>query len=666
MKSKKDLLNLSPLTISLIYLVVASLWILLTDRLVEFLLKDPNKITLIQTYKGWFYVVMTSLGLFYLISKHDEIKDSLSKKQEKDQELRTKLLKKIPVMITMYDPKLEKIQVNHEFTKVTGYNNIDANTIDLMKACYPDDEYREKVLQFMGKPDNGWKEVLLTTKSGNQIYNSWTNLLLADDTQVGIGINLTEIRQSEEVVRKSKNLLRSIFEGLDESVILVDLDSRTIKDCNEATEKILGYSKKELIGQDTRIIHIDEEHFHRFNEIGVPRLMKDGVYQTEFRLKKKTGEIIETDHTVTMVRDEEGNDEIVVSVVRDVTSRKQSEKNLKDSEERYRHIFQNNPQPMWVFDLRTLEFLEVNEAAINEYGYSRAEFLSMKISDIRSDTENHKLSSDLNNLDIKSDTETEWVHLKKNREEKIVNVYGTEMEFENRPARLILINDITEKKKNKELLIKSAIDGEDKERKRIAQELHDGIGQYLSAVNLNMESIKKEIENLTDRKQDRFLNTLSIIKKAMKETRALAYTLMPVELDEYGLVLAIKSLAREMEGASDVKIKTSISNMDSILNKNIKSNFYRIIQEAFNNAIKHGKATFIELSLKHENEFIYCQIKDNGKGMNTNKLKEATGLGIKSIKARTETMSGVFDIESKPGEGLEITIKVPVKQMSRI
>jgi signal transduction histidine kinase len=239
------------------------------------------------------------------------------------------------------------------------------------------------------------------------------------------------------------------------------------------------------------------------------------------------------------------------------------------------------------------------------------------------------------------------------------------MDFENRPARLILINDITEKKKNKELLIQSAIDGEDKERKRIAQELHDGIGQYLSAVNLNMESIKKEIEKLTDRKQDRFLNTLSIIKKAMKETRALAYTLMPVELEEYGLILAIKSLAREMEGTSDVKIKTSISKMDSILNKNIKSNFYRIIQEAFNNAIKHGKATFIELSLKHENEFIYCRIKDNGKGMNTDKLKEATGLGIKSIKARTETMSGVLNIESNPGKGLEITIKVPVKQTSR-
>jgi two-component system sensor histidine kinase DegS len=180
-----------------------------------------------------------------------------------------------------------------------------------------------------------------------------------------------------------------------------------------------------------------------------------------------------------------------------------------------------------------------------------------------------------------------------------------------------------------------------------------------------MESIKKKIHSLTDKRKDRFLNTLSIIKKTMKETRTLAYTLMPLDLEEYGLILAVKSLSSELQASSDIKIKTSISDIEDVLDTNMKSNFYRIIQEAFNNAVKHGKANLIELTLKHKNEFVYCIIKDNGKGMNISKLKETMGLGMKSIRARTETMSGVLNIKSNPGKGLEIIIKVPVKQTSR-
>ncbi|MEQ9308914.1 MAG: PAS domain S-box protein [Balneolaceae bacterium] len=790
MKPELNILSLSPVKIALIYLFVAATWIFTTDLIVESLFSDPNIITTIQTYKGWFYVTITALGLYYLIKIHDKKTSRIQEMQLRSLELRTKLFERIPVMITYYDPDLKKIQVNKAFTNITGYTNYDAEHSDLVKLCYPDEDYSNEVSAFMNNPDSGWKEIRMITKTGDEIYTSWTNLRLTDETQVGVGINLTEIRESEEAFSESQKLLSKTFDSLDEAVLLIEPGTRRILNCNQATSEVLGYSKDELVGEATSKLHLNEEHFFRFDEMGKSELSKKGVFNTEFQMKKKSGEIIDTDHTVTIVKDVDGNEFVVVSVIRNVTERKKAERELKErnqfieaifenipigiavnkidteetilandefskiygwpkeqllnvrtffeyvfkdpdirnerlarfknvilsgdpnkmvwekipidtekgeikyitakniplpnqnqmistvmdvtdnvlaekelvkSEKKYRHIFQNNPQPMWIFDLESLKFLEINEAAIKVYGYSREDFLSMKISEIRPERELSKLMDALEIENRMSDSEKEWVHKKKDGSEIIVNVYGSGIYYENRNARLILINDITEKKKNKELLIESAIKGEDKERKRIAQELHDGIAQYLSAANLNLESIKKEVVNLSETKRERFKTTLSLIKKAMSDTRTLAYTLMPAELEEYGLVIAIKSLAQEIEKSANVKIQTSILIDENLLDGQMKNNFYRIIQEAINNAVKHGNADYIQISLSTKERLIICTIKDNGVGTDSATINKSSGLGIKSMDARTETMSGKMSIKSEVEKGVEISIKVPLK-----
>ncbi len=664
MKLKDKIFQLTPLSIACLYLVVAFLWIFFTDQLVEYFFTDPHLISLIQTTKGWFYVIMTTLGLYYLIRKHVELNQRIEEDRLITLELQEKLFDRIPVMITIYDPDLREIRVNRAFTEITGYTNEDIATIDLMEACYPDKKYREEIAEFMAKPGSGWKEVELTTKSGEVIYNSWTNILLTDDTQVGIGINLTEIRRQEEEVRKSRQLLKDIFESLEESVLLIDPEERVILDCNEATVQMTGYSKSELIGKSTRLLHTDQNHFEQFHELGSDALEEKGVFETEFRLKTKSGTIIDTDHTVTLVRDNEGV-QVVVSVVRDITDKIKTEKALRESEERYRHIFENNPEPMWIFELETHEFLEVNEAAIRKYGYSREEFLNMTINDIRPPSERSKLNNILQKKEDMSDPETEWIHQKKNGELMVVNVYGTGMMYEGRKARLILVNDITEKKKSKELMIQAAIEGEDRERRRIAQELHDGIGQYLSAVNLNLESLKKEIESFPPQKADRFKTSLSLVKKAMKDTRVLAYTLMPAELEDFGLVAALRSLANEIQGSYDMKVETSFELKEEQISSQIKRNLYRIIQESVNNAMKHGKAEVIRISLKMNGNVVRCSITDDGLGMHPDDLSQTKGLGLKSIKARVESMSGSLSIESEPGKGVRTEVHVPVQKEQR-
>lgn len=135
------------------------------------------------------------------------------------------------------------------------------------------------------------------------------------------------------------------------------------------------------------------------------------------------------------------------------TERRKAEKALKESEEKYRYIFMHNPQPMWIYDLETLAFLEVNEASVNHYGYSRAEFMQMTIKDIRPAEDIPMLKENIKNDPSSYNPSGGWRHQKKNGELIYVEISAHSVNYEGRRARHILINDITKRKQAEEKLI---------------------------------------------------------------------------------------------------------------------------------------------------------------------------------------------------------------------
>lgn len=376
MANQENDISLSALKIALIYLVVAALWIAFTDQLLDALITDPEYLSIAQTYKGWIYVALTSLGLFYLIKKHDrqvtekdEKIDELSQKFQLEKELSDILFERIPVLINIYDPDLEEFRINKEFEKVTGRTNKEVRNINFMEACFPDLELRKEVAAFMEQPGIGWKEFPLTTKSGEQLPTSWTNIRLTDDTSVGIGIDMTEIKASQAKLRESRELLRRTFESLEESIILVDPDTRTITDCNKGTEKIFGYSQEELIGESTRKLHVSDTTFEKFDQMGAQSLDDNGIFKTEFVMQKKDGSTFYSGHTVTFVYDEEGEVDKVVSVVRDISKQKQYQKRLEERNKFIETTLENLPIGVSVNTIDDGETTFINEMFTEIYGW---------------------------------------------------------------------------------------------------------------------------------------------------------------------------------------------------------------------------------------------------------------------------------------------------------
>lgn len=351
---------------------------------------------------------------------------------------------------------------------------------------------------------------------------------------------------------------------------------------------------------------------------------------------------------------------LMISTVIDVTEQKNLEQKLRKSEEKYRYIFENNPEPMWIYDPDTLEFVEVNQAAVDHYGYSEEEFMDMTLLDIRPDEEAEALKKSVQQNKGKASYSEEWIHLTKDRKRIDVELSASDVKYKkDKTYRLVLINDITEQKRMQEKIIQSVIEGEDRERERIAHELHDGLGQYLVAASMNLQSAKADIEQLSDKRKNQLETGISLLKSALSETRSIAYNLMPKAISDYGLIAALENLINDFRKSSDINFRFT-HNCDQLqLNNQAEINIYRIFQEIVTNAVRHAECTTIDMALHLTNDTLTIQVEDDGVGAQLDEQDEEAGLGLRSIKTRVSSLRGSLNIDSEPGKGMETTVKIP-------
>jgi signal transduction histidine kinase len=226
---------------------------------------------------------------------------------------------------------------------------------------------------------------------------------------------------------------------------------------------------------------------------------------------------------------------------------------------------------------------------------------------------------------------------------------------------LAAFSDITALKDAEKRVLKSIIEGEDNERKRVSIEIHDSLGQNLTAASLNFDSLKQSIQKLKEKDINKFNTGLEFLKSAIEESRNIAHNLMPKAIDDFGLIPSLNSLFNYIEKTTGINVKFYENLRDGRLNRQIELNLYRITQEAMNNLIKHSKASEVDIQLVlHKQEIIYT-FEDNGVGFDkTSSEITGRGMGLKSIYNRVVTMSGTFDLDSSPGRGTSITIEIPI------
>lgn len=210
-----------------------------------------------------------------------------------------------------------------------------------------------------------------------------------------------------------------------------------------------------------------------------------------------------------------------------------------------------------------------------------------------------------------------------------------------------------------QILLKAAIEGQERERQRLAKDLHDGIGSLLSGLSLNLKFQKNRQDPQSE--QGKFLSeACELVEKGIKNVRAVSHNLMPATLENFGLVSAIKECIAPMEQSNKAfKINLAIQNAPYRASKEIELGLLRVFQELLQNSIKHSEATIIQIELCFHEGWIELNFHDNGKGCNLEAIN-SKGIGFKNIQSRVQALEGKIDLVNPKNEGFYASIKIPM------
>jgi len=206
---------------------------------------------------------------------------------------------------------------------------------------------------------------------------------------------------------------------------------------------------------------------------------------------------------------------------------------------------------------------------------------------------------------------------------------------------------------------RAVMDAEENERRRIASELHDGVGQLMSAAKMNLSAFETELESLPANKKLRFEKIIDLVDEGCREVRAVSHEMMPNALLKRGLAAAVREFIDKIDSRV-IKVNLYSEGLDERLDSNVETMIYRIIQECVNNVIKHSGATLLDIALTKDANELTLTVEDNGKGFDTSKTDVFEGIGLRNIISRVEFLKGSAEFDSQPGRGTVVAVYVPL------
>ncbi|MEO6550049.1 MAG: PAS domain S-box protein [Ferruginibacter sp.] len=335
---------------------------------------------------------------------------------------------------------------------------------------------------------------------------------------------------------------------------------------------------------------------------------------------------------------------------------------LQESENKFSLFFNLSPQPMWVYDLETLAFININEAAVKHYGYTEVEFFNIDPVQLHVPEEREDVKKTIKYADNKGlSFSGGFRHIKKNGEEIEVEMYSTFLVIGGRRCRSVVAIDVTEKNMVEIKLTQAIIKTQEDERYAIGSELHDNVCQILAGSMLSLASIKQAVR---EDKATIFSQGLDYIKLATEEIRNLSHRLAPAFFDDLNfkdsLLQLLSSINLERRFETHLTFDRELDKTK--FNRDLQLNFYRIMQEQLNNILKYANASVIRVSLSIISGNLRFEISDNGVGFDEKKVSK--GIGFANMMRRTKLFSGSFNVESSSNNGCKITITIPSKHLT--
>jgi PAS domain S-box-containing protein len=532
------------------------------------------------------------------------------------------------------------------------------------------------------RPIEGYPLAVTTTVSMNFVLRAWYRSatlfgVIAAVTSAFLGLITASLarrlRVEEELksaVAESEKRLQAIIQSAMDAIITVDA-RRRIMLFNAAAERIFGCPSAEAIGADLgRFIcgHLPEPqpgHGTGFDTAGAPvRKMGQHLALTGLRAD---GVEFPIDASVSDVQLRGAG--LLILILRDITERKQIEAALRENEQRYRTLFSKATDGILLLDTEG-NIVDVNSAFARMHGYTVDELIKMNLREL--DTpETLALAPERIRRILAGETmgfEVEQFH--KDGHIVPLEVAASAIDIDGRPYALGFHRDITERRRaeqeirrsQQELrsLAKAANEALEAERRRTARELHDELGQSLTALKMDLESLRSALPPGRPELEERAQAMHTLLDGTIAATRRIAADLRPLMLDDLGLAAALDWLTRNFSKHTGIATDLVIDDTVAQVPEPIASALYRITQESLTNVAKYAQATTAEIRLERDGDWVQLMVRDNGRGIESADQNKRGAFGLLGIRERVMLLGGEVAINGEPGQGSEVRARIPL------
>lgn len=343
-------------------------------------------------------------------------------------------------------------------------------------------------------------------------------------------------------------------------------------------------------------------------------------------------------------------------------SLKRTEQFRKAAEQRFRILFNATSDFIIVVDFKG-NFIEVNQNTWEILAYSKTELLTTTFNSIL--TAKYRDILQKNFEKIKAPEKFIFEAEYKTKEGRVipVEINARIIHFDNEDYIICVARDIKERQELRKKILKTIIETEEKERRRFAKDLHDGLGPLLSTIKLYVNELESEdVEE--EEKADYIKYTNELIDEAVSSTRNISNNITPNVISNYGLIKSLESFASKINKTQQININFKPLNIEGGFDDTIELILYRIITELINNTIKHASASKVDIILEKLGRRLILTYRDDGIGFRLEEVlqREKGGMGLKNIISRIDSINGSYQFNIEPKKGTEIKISLDAEQ----
>ena len=575
------------------------------------------------------------------------------------------------IMVTDADGNI--IRVNKAFSAITGYSPEDAlgENLGMMNRGQHDDASCIELLR-QSIDDNLWTGEVWDKRKNGQIYPKWMTVTAVRNERheiiryVTIFSDITARKQVEkDNLRESDERFRGTLEQAAVGIAHATLDGQ-FRQINQKFCKITGYPRSELIHMGYRDITCPDDMGENDRYIKQLLAGKISTFSMEKRYVRKDGSLVWCNLTVSLLRDAGGTPKYTIGVIEDITERKQSEALA----ERFGSLLEGSFNEIYIFDAYSLHFLLASEGAERNLGYSGDEMNLLTPPDVEplfTRESFEQLVAPLRSGEQQS-LFFETAHRRKDGTTYPVEVRLQLMGGEY-PVFVAVIQDITvrqqadrELNQSRQLLRELVAQNEafrEEERKSIAREVHDELGQILTALRMNISLLRIELGGRDNALAVRVGQITGLLDQSIQCTRDIVNNLRPIALD-MGIVPAVRWLCDEFTRHTGIPCVVHAPEEEIHLCEALAVAAFRIAQESLTNTAKYAEASKVEIIIRRDEDNFSVAVNDNGKGFDYLAIPHRQSFGLLGMRERATTLGGIVTIYSAPQQGTQVFFTAPI------